>query len=112
MAVFVIWLVILVVIIGNGWNTALWIFFIGSALLVVAAAKGNRQKKQPGAAEGTAARIDRMHYFDPDDHECPKCGARFTENTMVCPKCGAKFSRTVDKDDEFIEEMELWDDDE
>ena len=60
MAVFVIWLVILVVIIGNGWNTALWIFFIGSALLVVAAATGNRQKKQPGAAGKVHGEYDGM----------------------------------------------------
>ena len=56
-------------------------------------------------------RIDRMHYFEEDDHECSVCGARFRGNSMTCPRCRTKFTGTRDEDDEFIEEMELLDDD-
>lgn len=56
-------------------------------------------------------RIDRMHYYDPDDHECSVYGARFEGKSMVCPRCGARFTGTKDEDDEFVEEMVLWEDD-
>ena len=80
------------------------------ALVAVAAARGTARKKGGGGTPGTT-RIDRMHYLDPDDHECPACGARFSEDVMVCPSCGKRFTGTAEDDDEFIEEMELWDDD-
>ena len=109
MTVFIIWLLALVVIVANGWNTALWIFFIGSAFLVILAVSGNQKPAQNKGQNTT--RIDHPHYIDLDDHQCPKCGARFRENVMACPKCGARFTGTKEDDEEFIEEMELWDDD-
>ncbi len=86
-----------------------WIL-IGVVILAVCLhGKGNR--KDDGSRENPT-RIDRMHYYDPDDHECSVCGARFEGKSMVCPKCGARFIGTKDEDDEFVEEMVLWEDDE
>ena len=114
MVVFIIWLVALVVIISNGWNTALWIFFIGSAVLVVAAATGNKKSEKKNRAtknKQPVKRIDHLHYVDVDEYECPKCGAKFKKNVMVCPQCRVRFEGAVEDDEEFIEEMVLWDDD-
>ena len=68
-------------------------------------------KNRAGRAEKNSERIDHLHYYDPDEYECPKCGARFTENVMTCPKCGMKFTGNVEDDEPFEEEMELWGDD-
>ena len=111
MAVFVIWLVLLVVIIANRWITALWIFFFGSALLVIAMATANTKKKQGAKAGKAVPRIDRIHYMDPDDHECPVCKARFRKDVMRCPKCGTAFTGKIKDDTEFDEEMELFEED-
>ena len=56
-------------------------------------------------------RIDHPHYIDVDDYECSVCGARFRKKGMVCPKCGTRFQGTKEDEDEFIEEMVVWDDD-
>ena len=113
MSGFVVWLIILAVIVANGWNTAMWIYLAVSALLLISAFSQGKRNQSAGTETGDYSdkRIDRPHYIDPDDHECPGCGARFRQNTMVCPECGKKFSGTTENDDEFTEEMVLWDDD-
>lgn len=60
---------------------------------------------------GGRIRIDHLHYIDVDEYECSVCGAKSRKNSMSCPKCGARFLGTKEDDDEFIEEMILWDDD-
>ena len=60
-------------------------------------------------------RIDRPHYYDPDEHECSACGTRFREDTMVCPGCGARFTGTKADEEEYTEEWleeEEWDEEE
>ena len=88
-------------------QVVLWIA-IGLVVFTVLADSG---KKDTGSS-GTPTRIDHLHYFDDDDHECSVCGTRFRGKGMTCPKCGAKFTGTREDDGEFIEEMELWDGDE
>lgn len=105
----VVWVIILLVIDLNGWNTALWIFLIGSGLLLIGAVLGKTAPSQPSGT-GTK-RINHLHYIDVDEYECPKCGARFKKNLMTCPRCSTKFTGTKDNEDQFIEEMVLWDDD-
>ncbi len=74
MGAFIIWLLILVVIVANHWNTALWIFLIASALLLISALTG---KNQPKKADGkTTQRIEKLHYMDLDEYQCPNCKAR------------------------------------
>ncbi len=88
-----------------------WVALGGLAYILIACA-GISQKKGGGSAAGKdTRRIDHLHYLDLDEYECPKCGARFTKNVMVCPKCGARFSGRKEDDEAFIEEMEIWDDD-
>ena len=89
-------------------GTWFWIVLGFLAVLLLAGA-GKSQKKGGGSAD--TKRIDHLHYIDLDEYECPKCGYKFRKNTMVCPKCGAKFTGTKEDDDEFIEEMEIWEDD-
>lgn len=93
-------------------GTGVWIA-LGLLALVLFASSGNSKKNAGGSAGAGEKdkRIDHLHYIDLDEYECPKCGARFRKNVMVCPKCGAKFSGTVKDEDEFIEEMVLWDED-
>ena len=86
------------------------VFWIVIGVVVLAALCSGGGKKSTGSGEGPV-RIDRMHYYDADDHECSVCGARFRGNDMTCPKCKTKFAGTRDDDDEFFEEMEIWDDD-
>ena len=82
--------------------TVIWIM-LGAVVLAacLGSGKGKNTKRQDNPV-----RIDRMHMFEADDHECSRCGARFKGKGMVCPKCGARFTATKDEDDEFIEEME------
>ena len=68
-------------------------------------------KNRAGRAEKNSERIDHLHYYDPDEYECPKCGARFSRNVMTCPKCGMKFTGSVEDDEPYEEEYEMWDGD-
>lgn len=90
-------------------STAVWIVL---GILFLLLLSGNSSKgKKPSGSRSEPTRIDRMHYYDPDDHECSECGARFEGKSMVCPKCGTRFKGTKEDDDEFIEEMVFWEDD-
>ena len=92
-----------------------WIWIVLGLVALAALASSGKSKMNagggPAGAGKTDRRIDHLHYIDLDEYECPKCGARFRKNVMVCPKCGAGFSGTVEDEDEFIEEMVLWDED-
>ena len=95
-------------------ETGIWIA-LGLLTVVLLVSCGKSKTSAGGGSAGVGKnnkRIDHLHYIDLDEYECPKCGARFRKNVMVCPKCGAKFSGTVEDEDEFIEEMVLWDEDE
>ena len=85
------------------------VWVIIAAVVVLALLSGG--KKKPSGASGKPTRIDHPHYIDVDDYECSVCGARFRNKGMVCPKCGARFAGIKEDDDEFIEEMVIWDDD-
>ena len=90
MAGIIVWLIILAVIAAGGSKTVLWVYLGLTALVVIAALTGN-VKKQPKNGEGnTFRRIDRLHYLDPDEYECPRCGAKFRKNVMTCPRCGTR----------------------
>ena len=86
------------------------VFWIVIGVIVLAALAGSGKKRNTGSKD-KPVRIDHPHYFEEDDHECSVCGTRFRGKGMTCPKCGAKFTGTREDDGEFIEEMELWDDD-
>ena len=89
-----------------------WFWIVLAVLAVLLLSSSGKRKKNGNSGSGeNGRRVEHLHYIDPDEYECPKCGARFTENVMTCPKCGAKFTGTAENDDAFIEEMELWDDD-
>lgn len=90
-------------------TTFIWI----AVIIMIAAlfAGGSRGKSGKSSGKDNPVRIDRMHLFEADDHECSVCGARFRGEGTVCPKCGARFKGKKDDDTEFIEEMEIWDDD-
>lgn len=90
-------------------STAVWIV-LGLLFLLVLGGSSNKGKKSSGNRD-QATRIDCMHYYDPDDHECSVCGARFQRKGMTCPRCGIRFKATKEDDDEFIEEMVVWEDD-
>ena len=93
-------------------SAVIWIL-IGAAVLAALCGGRKGTGARGAGGQGKAIRIDRMHYFDADDHECSACGARFRgKNATVCPRCGARFEGTKEDDGEFIEEMEIWDDDE
>ena len=85
---------------------AIWII-AGAAVLLALLANG---RKKP-AEEKKPTRIDHPHYIDLDDCECSVCGARFQRKDAICPNCGTRFQATREDDDEFIEEMVIWDDD-
>ena len=72
---------------------------------------GGTKRTGRSGKSGAPERIDHLHYIDADEYECSVCGAKFRKNSMSCPKCGARFRGTREDDDEFIEEMVLWDDD-
>ena len=94
-------------------SAVFWIVIGVLFLLLLAGSKGKGSGKRAGNPAGDEpVRIDRTHYYDPDDHECSVCGARFEEDRMVCPECGARFAGTKEDEDEFIDEMIFWEDDE
>lgn len=88
--------------------TFIWILIGAVFLAVFCRGKGNTSEKE------MPHRIDRPHYYDPDDYECSVCGTRFSRDTMVCPNCGAQFGGTVKDETEFEveEEFEDWMDEE
>ena len=79
--------------------------------VIIFCALADGGKKRNTDSKKKPVRIDHPHYFEEDDHECSVCGTRFRGKGMTCPKCGAKFTGIREDDGEFIEEMELWDDD-
>ncbi len=85
-----------------------WIIICIVILAACFSGKGNRKAC---GSRGEPTRIDHPHYIDVDDYECSVCGARFRKKGMVCPKCGARFQKTMENENEFIEEMVIWDDD-
>lgn len=98
------------------------VLIVIGVLLLLALCGSKGKKLGNGAGKGSGAgsekksrndpvRIDRPHYYDADDHECSVCGTRFGGNSMVCPQCGAQFRGTKANEDEFVEEMVVWDDD-
>ena len=89
---------------------ALWIVIGVLFLLLLGGSRESGAKKK--TSRSRAVRIDRTHYYDPDDYECSACGARFQKKSMSCPRCGARFTGTEEDDDEFIEEMVFWEEDE
>lgn len=82
---------------AEGMSVFFWIILGVLFLLLLG---GNRSKKKPSDFRDEATRIDRMHYYDPDDHECSVCGARFQGESMVCSRYGAGFKTTKYEDDE------------
>ena len=86
------------------------VFWIVISVIIVCALVSSGKKRNTGSKE-KPVRIDHPHYFEEDDHECSVCSTRFRGKGMTCPKCGAKFTGIREDDGEFIEEMELWDDD-
>ena len=84
------------------------IFWFAIAGAILAAIVGSGKKST--VSKGTPTRIDHPHYFEEDDHQCSVCGTRFRGKRMTCRKCGAKFTGTKEDDGEFVEEMELWED--
>lgn len=83
-----------------------WIWWIVGGIVILGLFSGGKKN-----STGGPVRIDHLHYIDVDEYECAACGAKFRKNSMSCPKCGARFLGTKEDDDEFIEEMVLWDDD-
>ena len=55
-------------------------------------------------------RIDHPHQIDLDVHESPACGARFRPDSMVFPERRTGFAGTKEDEDEFTEEMVMWED--
>ena len=91
-------------------SPVIWIL-LGLVLLGLLAG-GNKNGKKAARGNGAPKRIDHPHYMDLDEYECSACGARFRKKSMTCPKCGARFEGTKTDGGEFIEEMEIWEDDE
>ena len=90
-------------------STFLWIVI---GLIALAALFGGKSKSNSSvSSKGHPLRIDHLHYIDVDEYECSVCGARFKKKSMVCPKCGTQFAGNKEDEDQFIEEMVLWDDD-
>ena len=87
-------------------------------MLLLATGKTKNNGKSQGGTKNTASRIDHRHYLDPDEYECPRCGAKFRSNTMQCPNCGTRFTGTREDmtayDDELEEELDMdeWDEEE
>ena len=99
-------------------GTGFWIILAVLAVLLLATGKTKNNGKSQGGTKGTASRIDHRHYLDPDEYECPRCGANFRSNTMQCPNCGTRFTGTREDmtayDDELEEELDMdeWDEEE
>ena len=87
-----------------------WIIVGVGLIALLASGKGNKGKKKDTSQE-KPIRIDHLHYIDADEYECSVCGAKFWKDRMVCPECGVKFEGTKEDDEEFIDEMIIWDDD-
>ena len=87
------------------------IVWIIIGIMILAACFSGKGNRKACGSRGEPTRIDHPHYIDVDDYECSVCGARFRKKGMVCPKCGARFQKTMENEDEFIEEMVIWDDD-
>ena len=81
-----------------------WIVIAAVILAILLIGSASNGRKSSGT-KGKAARVDRPHYYDRDEHECSVCGARFRQNTMTCLRCGARFGAVKKDDREFIEEM-------
>ena len=77
-------------------------------LAVLLLSSGNKKTGKSSSGRKNDKRIDHLHYMDLDEYQCPNCKARFRKNVMTCPKCGMQFTGTVTDDEEFIEEMEVW----
>ena len=90
---------------------AVWIVLGLLLLLVLGGSKGKNAGHSGEKTRNGPVRIDRIHYMDPDEHECSACGARFRGKGMVCPRCGARFAGVKKDGEEFTEEMLFWDDD-
>ena len=103
----VILVVIIIFLAANGNYTLLYIAggFLALAFLCGLSGKGKVNEERP------RTRICHEHYMSPDEYECTVCGARFGKDVKTCPNCGVRFNRTEDDDEEFIEEMVIWDDD-
>ena len=86
------------------------VWIIIGIVILVACFSGKENRKACGS-RGEPTRSDHPHYIEVVDYECSVCGARFRKKGMVCPKCGARFQKTMENEDEFIEEMVIWDDD-
>ena len=80
-------------------------------LAVLLLSSGNKKTGKSSSSRKNDKRIDHLHYMDLDEYQCPNCKARFRKNVMTCPKCGMQFTGTVTDDEEFIEEMEVWEED-
>ena len=87
-----------------------WVWILISVLLLALLSGGKRRKTTASTAQ--PFRVDHPHYMTEDESECSVCGARFKDKVMVCPRCGARFGTATMDDGEFIEEMELYDEDE
>ena len=99
-------------------GSGFWIILGILAILLLATGKTKSSQNNSGRTENSTRRIDRPHYIDRDEYECPRCHARFTRNVMVCPNCGTRFTGTREDmtayDDELEEELEMdeWDEEE
>lgn len=87
------------------------IVWIIIGIVILAACFSGKGNIKANGSRGKPTRIDHPHYIDVDDYECSVCGARFRKKGMVCPKCGTHFQGTKEDENEFIEEMVIWDDD-
>ena len=93
--------------------TVLWLVVAGAVLAVFSGSRKREKTENPEPRDRKQPiRIDHPHYYEADDHECSVCGARFRENDMTCPRCRTKFRGIKEDEDEFIEEVVLWEEDE
>ena len=51
--------------------------------------------------------IRHSHLFDPDEYECSRCNAVFSERSPSCPNCGTLLSREREEQDWVDEAEEL-----
>lgn len=88
-----------------------WVIICFIVILALLSGTGRNKSKKPDGAEEKPTRIDHLHYVDRDDYECSICGTRFQKKGMICPKCGTRFQEIKEDEDEFIDEMVIWEDD-